>query len=441
MKIQKLLLPTLVLVGLVIFTAENWSPAVPLILFGVKTGALPLSLWVIVAGLMGVLTTLVIAFCLRLLSNDDDRLPKRSSSQTSRPPHSPRPRPPRQPDRRSNDEPLEMEDWEEFSRPREDWEDWRKSRSVVKEVAADQPIASGSRFGTIFENKASDAHSADSDVSAHPQVAEEYVTPQDDVGRYGRDGQDGYVSNKYASSNNEGIGLDTAQAYEAYDDREYERDRNDYDRNYRSQSDYDTDDYRSARYSQSRYDTSGDNRDNYFEADDRGDRYEQDRYDRDRYEQDRYNQAPYDPDVYENSPYDQSPYDQGRYRSGYQDTYQDSYQDDYGQTPYESDGSYDRGSSSYAYDSSSDGQSNQPSSEQYIMDYGDEAALDAFDAELDARSKSSKNASQTKADSGAEQTSRGGRYRWKNPFNTQAKRNRDVVSDDLDLSSLDDWDE
>ena len=48
-KLQRVVLPILVLGGLVIFTVENWSPSVPLVLFGAKTIALPLSLWVIVA--------------------------------------------------------------------------------------------------------------------------------------------------------------------------------------------------------------------------------------------------------------------------------------------------------------------------------------------------------------------------------------------------------
>ena len=82
-------------------------------------------------------------------------------------------------------------------------------------------------------------------------------------------------------------------------------------------------------------------------------------------------------------------------------------------------------------------QNRDPNHEQYIMDYGDEAALDAFDAELEARSTS-----RAQTGPGNNAFSKTGRYRWKNPFNSQAQKPKNSTpDDDLDLSSLDDWDE
>lgn len=58
----------LVLAALAVFAVENWAPAVPLVIFGVQTTALPVALWVIGALLAGALTVLAVAVLLQLIS-------------------------------------------------------------------------------------------------------------------------------------------------------------------------------------------------------------------------------------------------------------------------------------------------------------------------------------------------------------------------------------
>lgn len=414
MKLQRVLLPLLVLGGLVIFTLENWSPRVPLVIFSTQTIALPLSLWILVACLAGALTTVAIALCLRFLIHESHPPTKEDVQSFG----APMPQAPRQTTHRSNGEStpddstsqtftsrfnplrftrqssdLGMEDWEDFSRPREEWEDWQQSNPGVAEVDFDQPMSSGSRFGR------SSGH-----TSRSPQASSsERSTPQQDTEFYERDRPRAYERPGY-----------DAQGYE--DDRYEQReeaprgDRRDRDRyGYRDDDDSQNDDGayddRPDRYHQdpqTGYGPPRDIRDDYSKADYGGDRYDQDRYDH----QDRYDQDTYAPEGYAQAPYgDDHPY---------------------GRTGRDGDHSPPNPAPPY----------NQYS-EQYIMDYGDEAALDAFDAELEARSKS-----RAKIDPGNDVSAQTGRYRWKNPFKTQPQTPQSSTSDDdLDLSSLDDWDE
>ncbi len=56
----KLAVVLLVIAGLILFGLQNWSPAVPLIIFGGETIALPMALWLLGAITAGALTTVVI---------------------------------------------------------------------------------------------------------------------------------------------------------------------------------------------------------------------------------------------------------------------------------------------------------------------------------------------------------------------------------------------
>ncbi|MEO0406886.1 MAG: LapA family protein [Cyanobacteria bacterium P01_A01_bin.135] len=63
-----LVIGLLLLAVLAAFTVQNWAPAVPLVVFGTQTAALPLALWVIGAMLAGALTVLLMAVLLRLVA-------------------------------------------------------------------------------------------------------------------------------------------------------------------------------------------------------------------------------------------------------------------------------------------------------------------------------------------------------------------------------------
>ena len=441
------MLPVLILGGLIIFIVENWSPSVPLVIFGAKTIALPLSLWVITACLAGALTTVAIALCLRLLVQTSYR----SSSDDGRPLNS-SPRPPRPEDKRtqtpkssrsrsarvdatqaatpeqSKQEPAVdggMEDWEEFSRPREEWEDWQRSTPIVTEVDVDQPATPGSRFETPAQERSS--RSSDSSYSrdsrnGEPFIANDYGEggdrtvhrDRDDRYRqeaYGQDRyrRDAYEQNPYerrgdAVPEHEQRGRDRNDyARDGYERDDYARDgyeRNDYAEAHRP-DDYARESYGSESYAQEQYGYATRRRDDYADGDYGGDRDDPDRYGR------------YDTERYEYG----TPYPEAENPPGAE----------YGPRR-----GYDQG---YGPSSSA----SEPS-EQYIMDYGDEAALDAFDAELDAElGARGKNKTKEKAHAG---DSRTGRYRWKNPFNSQRRRDDDPQQDDdLDLSILDDWEE
>ncbi|MBE9179843.1 hypothetical protein IQ268_14830 [Oculatella sp. LEGE 06141] len=61
MPATRILLLLLILGGLILFALQNWSPVLPLVIFGLQTLALPLAFWMLGAIAAGALTTLVVA--------------------------------------------------------------------------------------------------------------------------------------------------------------------------------------------------------------------------------------------------------------------------------------------------------------------------------------------------------------------------------------------
>ncbi|MGF1536375.1 MAG: hypothetical protein ACFB4J_07825 [Elainellaceae cyanobacterium] len=168
-----LLIGILILAALALFAVENWAPAVPLVVLGAQTAALPMALWVIGALLAGALTVAAIAALLELLGPssrgpsrgdryaDEDDLRRRYV--VDEPPDSPlnqgrarrvnRPNPyvdevdapegyQESVDIEVEDEgyrPFSMrntssaaasrgDDWDSFSQPRQSWGDWDAPR-------------------------------------------------------------------------------------------------------------------------------------------------------------------------------------------------------------------------------------------------------------------------------------------------------------------------
>ncbi|MFW6264224.1 MAG: LapA family protein, partial [Cyanobacteriota bacterium] len=75
--------------GLLIFLAQNWSPILPLIIFGNQTPALPIAVWILLFAVAGVFTSLLLQLLNRLARGATPRQVERSV-----PP--PPPRPPRE---------------------------------------------------------------------------------------------------------------------------------------------------------------------------------------------------------------------------------------------------------------------------------------------------------------------------------------------------------
>ena len=502
MRLKTSLLPILIVGALVIFAIENWSPAVPLVILGIETVALPLALWVIAAGLSGALTTLAIALCLNLLLNRSSRSahsdsrpvepsmdtgtyrqPEYASSSRSRsdygfddadaaPPRQSYPSSstsnstPRGSSARSSratpesspssTAPSPTEDWEEFSRPRQEWEDWR--RSTPGSTSSSTASSSSSERSTPFPSpSAASSWFSRSRQQEDPLVEEvEFDTPMSSGSRFAAPSDDssrrdsGRESDRSASYTSASPSYDYEDepednSYSAYDSYGNDGDvegTGDYD-HYATERGGDAPRYRDANRDFSRSTTQG-------PAVNDND-YRRDEYSRDQYGYDDYGRDEYSRDEYERSDYSRSDYDRPDYSRQDRDTY--SYSDDSAQTQADDGASYrddwreDRGSSGYDDDEAYDGayedtryssppydSSTAPNQdEQFIMDYGDEAALDAFEQEL--------------------KTPSSGRYRWKNPFSkrksTPGEFNPDdpnqtstqATQDDLDLDDLDEWDD
>ena len=141
----------IVAIALVIFTLQNLAPALPLTVFGIRTPAYPLAVWLTGAILAGALTTLMLAAVAHLLplpnqrGKRSQRRPRTMGRDRPWPPYGDdAPRPPRETYRSTNfdaDESApsarygtsrkpfygdsDVQDWGSF-RPRETWEDWEQ---------------------------------------------------------------------------------------------------------------------------------------------------------------------------------------------------------------------------------------------------------------------------------------------------------------------------
>ncbi|MEB3358884.1 MAG: hypothetical protein VKK04_19315 [Synechococcales bacterium] len=183
MSIAKLILLLLVLGALVVFALENWLPAVPLVILGSSTVALPLAVWILGAIAAGALTTLVVTLLLRLggggnvpsrrrspVQPNRDRTESVASGRADRPQWSSPPfagfsrQPTAEKAAAASDRPRSgaasprrpADSWESFSRPRTDWEDWQRYEEPIP-TGGDRPPTtrvsppSQSKFEPEFE--------------------------------------------------------------------------------------------------------------------------------------------------------------------------------------------------------------------------------------------------------------------------------------------------
>ncbi|MBD2089405.1 hypothetical protein H6F67_06015 [Microcoleus sp. FACHB-1515] len=135
------LLLLVIVCGLVLFVIQNWTPALPLVILGVPTQAIPLAFWMMGAIAAGAITTIAISALFRITAfTAAPRPSKRKGRSKPFPPDPDRGIDPRDVDPRDvpygvADSPRTRiqsdDDWE--PQPREVWDDW------------DAPVASSSR--------------------------------------------------------------------------------------------------------------------------------------------------------------------------------------------------------------------------------------------------------------------------------------------------------
>ncbi len=80
MPIARLIILLLLLLGVTLLALQNWSPALPLVFWGMETQPLPLGVWIAIAIVAGALTSLFISGLLQLADALSPTAPSRNST-------------------------------------------------------------------------------------------------------------------------------------------------------------------------------------------------------------------------------------------------------------------------------------------------------------------------------------------------------------------------
>ncbi|NEQ98156.1 MAG: hypothetical protein F6K30_15800 [Cyanothece sp. SIO2G6] len=463
MRLLRSVLPILILGAVIIFAVENWSPTVPLVILGSETIALPLSLWLVMACSLGMLTVGAIALCLHFLipsvttatANQppidphngshsgphsgprEPRTDPRDQPRNTRPFQARSPAPTQTPTAPETSQPLE--DWEEFSRPRSEWGDWQP-RSTVPNAGRSTTSAKASSPSKSAQSSWFSPGSKQSERDT-PQVTEvDFEDTQPPVSRFASRTEDWtereqrQKANEWSDRPQSSTASQDSRSETAYhpseratvpdsDDRtatgNYDYRDSDYrDRDHRDR-DYRDRDYRDYGYRDDEYRREPSQASGYRDSDYRGSDYDENaHYQNDRYYTDDYanRDEPYRPEPSRDG-YGYDPYGAG-YNEPYQQQAESAPGPDGDYRDYEN---YESQQGAYAgpYGNVPEGESPQ---EQFIIDYGDEAALDAFEVTLSQSSS--------------------GQYRWKpsSSRDTTDTTGTDVSSTiDEDLEELNDW--
>ncbi|AKG23299.1 hypothetical protein [Calothrix sp. 336/3] len=167
MALFRLILLIALLGGLTLLLAQNWSPVLPLVFFGVRTKSLPLAIWILFATSAGVITSLVITSLFPIANSlAGEKRPTSSRKSTfketttqrpskeEKPPRAPTPSPEKATSSRDNDG-----DWEDIDRP-QDW-DFDEERETPppsaktqvqdgKSYERQQDVKSKSQSGSVY---------------------------------------------------------------------------------------------------------------------------------------------------------------------------------------------------------------------------------------------------------------------------------------------------
>jgi len=169
MPLIRILLLLLVLAGLTLLLAQNWSPVLPLVFLGMRTQTLPLAIWILICFAGGVLTSMLIAGLFKLSNyfatsrppkrpRDFEPTQKASSTQRSEATSSAN----RPPSSNANSNPTGASDWDSDATDKDDWDvdedvDKQQNSSFRRDDIRDsttyerqQQPKSGSQSGSVY---------------------------------------------------------------------------------------------------------------------------------------------------------------------------------------------------------------------------------------------------------------------------------------------------
>jgi len=162
MPLIRILLLLVVLAGLTLLLAQNWSPILPLVFLGMRTQALPLAIWILLSLATGIITSLLITGLFKLSNyfavqqslkrRRNIGVTQNSSAQRSEAPSSTN----RPPSSNINSNPSDASDWDtDTSLDDKDWdvaEDAEKSQDDVNSTVYErqQQPKSGSQSGSGY---------------------------------------------------------------------------------------------------------------------------------------------------------------------------------------------------------------------------------------------------------------------------------------------------
>jgi hypothetical protein len=146
MDLIRLIILIFLLGGLTLFLVQNFSPALPLVFFGMRTQPLPLALWILSSLLAGASTSILINSLSKLVTNPI-RIPQTDSSQPqtrtfTREQTTPRPQNP--PSSTSQSKYNQVDDWERNTNE-DDWD-------VGENLQEKSPPASSSSYSFSYQD-------------------------------------------------------------------------------------------------------------------------------------------------------------------------------------------------------------------------------------------------------------------------------------------------
>lgn len=164
MAVIRLILLVAVLGGLTLLLAQNWSPPLSLVFLGMRTQALPLSLWILFSATAGGFTSILITTLFKLSNLFPGQQPKISSpspsAATSRPGKAnrreeptPPPKSPPPPASKTNyTTSQEFDDWDTSRTQNDDWdfEEESEEQPTPKTSKRGKAPKTDSRSGSVY---------------------------------------------------------------------------------------------------------------------------------------------------------------------------------------------------------------------------------------------------------------------------------------------------
>ena len=160
MPVIRLILLLVVLGGLTLLLAQNWSPALPLVFLGVKTQAFPLAVWILISLAAGAFTSLLLAGLFKLsnyfarrslaLRRNVKAPPPRASAQRSEAPKAAATS--SKPDTDSTP-PSDSDDWESGSTNDDDDWDFEEDTDKARNYSSQNTVRDSTSYEVSTEPK------------------------------------------------------------------------------------------------------------------------------------------------------------------------------------------------------------------------------------------------------------------------------------------------